>query len=78
MVLNECMTNIKPKEMEVVIYKTSEGKLELEVKLKEESLWMRQEEMARLFEVGRNTITRHINKKKAMYKKCTFLIPTNR
>jgi prophage maintenance system killer protein len=61
MVLNECMTNIKPKEMEVVIYKTSEGKLELEVKLKEESLWMRQEEMARLFEVGRNTITRHIN-----------------
>lgn len=54
------MTKIKPKEIEVAIYKSRDGITQVEVNLKRDNLWISQEQMARLFEIGRNTVTRHI------------------
>jgi len=49
------------KKGEVVIYKSREGP-KLEVRLEEESVWLRQYEIAKLYEKERSVITKHINK----------------
>ncbi|MDA3885192.1 MAG: hypothetical protein PF638_06305 [Candidatus Delongbacteria bacterium] len=44
---------------EIVIYKS--GEIELNVSLKNETIWLRQDEIAKLYEKDRSVITRHIN-----------------
>ncbi len=47
------------KEQNIVIYKN--GEIELKVSLNNETVWLRQDEIALLFEKNRTVITRHIN-----------------
>ncbi|MDA3832916.1 MAG: virulence RhuM family protein [Spirochaetales bacterium] len=46
---------------EIIIYKTSDGTVKLNVHLENESVWLSQEQMAQLFGKGRSTITEHIS-----------------
>ena len=70
---------------EVLIYYDPGGDLAIEVKVKNEMVWLRQEQIADLFERDRTVITKHINNifkeneldKKVMCKFCTLLIPTD-
>ena len=45
---------------EVLIYKTQEGKSELEVKLKDDTVWLSQRQMSGLFQKDTDTIGLHI------------------
>lgn len=45
----------------VAIYKSADGKASLEVRLEQETVWLRQKQMAELFGRERSVITRHIN-----------------
>lgn len=45
---------------EIIIYQNQDGKIKIEVKLEDESVWLTQEQMALLFGRGRTTITEHI------------------
>ena len=47
---------------EIVIYKPSKNKVELKVHFEEETVWLRQNEIADLFGRDRSVITKHINK----------------
>jgi len=56
------MKQQKTRKNEIIIYKTSKDDVRLEVRFEGETLWLRQNEIARLFEKDRFVITRHINK----------------
>lgn len=43
-----------------VIFKTSTGKVNIEVFFKDETLWLSQKKMAELFEIDRSAITKHL------------------
>jgi hypothetical protein len=45
---------------EIIIYQSKEGKIRLDVRLEEETVWLSQAQMAELFGKGRTTITEHI------------------
>ena len=45
---------------EIIIYKTKEGKTSLEVKLREETVWLTQKQVGQLFQVDRSVVTKHI------------------
>jgi death-on-curing family protein len=45
---------------EVIIYRSKEGKAELEVKLQEETIWLDAHQMAEIFDVDRSVIVNHI------------------
>ena len=45
---------------EVVIYKSPEGESELEVKLKDETVWLTQKQMSNLFKKDVRTVNEHI------------------
>lgn len=44
----------------IVIYISKDGKTSLKVKLKQETVWLSQEQIAKLFSVDRSVITKHI------------------
>lgn len=46
---------------EIVIYKPAKGQVELKVQFKNETVWLRQNEIAALFNKERSVITKHIN-----------------
>lgn len=46
---------------EIDIYKTPDNKVELKVKLENETVWLSQQQMVKLFERERSVITKHIN-----------------
>ncbi|MGB5158852.1 MAG: DNA-binding protein [Desulfobacterales bacterium] len=46
--------------MDVVLYKTDDGKAQLEVKLDRETVWLNQSQMANLFDKDTDTIGLHI------------------
>ena len=46
---------------EIVIYKSPKNEVEVRVRFEKETVWLRQEEMPRLFGKARSVITRHIN-----------------
>ncbi|WP_435548315.1 DNA-binding protein [Desulfobacterium sp. N47] len=46
--------------MDVVLYKTDDGKAQLEVKLDRETVWLTQNQMANLFDKDTDTIGLHI------------------
>ena len=45
---------------EILIYQNTEGKIKIDVRLEEETVWLTQEQMAALFGKSRTTITEHI------------------
>ena len=54
------MKNIEPTNS-IVIYQTSDGETSIEVKFKDETVWLSQAQMAELFQKDRTVISRHIN-----------------
>lgn len=51
----------EPFKGEMVIFQTKDKKVQLEVKLKQEMLWLTQKQIAELFKVERSVITKHLN-----------------
>ena len=45
----------------IVIYQTSDGETSIDVKFKDETVWLSQAQMAELFQKDRTVISRHIN-----------------
>ena len=45
---------------EILIYQNNDGKVKIDVRLDQETVWLTQEQMAQLFGKGRSTITEHI------------------
>ena len=45
----------------IEIFKSEDGQIRLEVQLKEETVWLTQKQIGRLFERERSVITKHIN-----------------
>jgi len=54
--------NKKFNKGEIIIYKPSKDEVELKVHLEEETVWLKQNEIADLFGRDRSVITKHINK----------------
>jgi len=53
------ITEIPPKG-EIVIYRAKDKKIRLEVKLEQETVWLSQEQIAKLFKTERSVITKHL------------------
>jgi prophage maintenance system killer protein len=49
-----------PSKGEVILYKTPDGKIELDVKLEDETVWLTQAQMAKLFNQTKQTVSMHI------------------
>ena len=47
---------------EIIIYETSKSEVDLKVRFKNETVWLRQNQIAKLFNKDRTVITKHINK----------------
>ena len=45
---------------EIIIYQTDDGKTKIDVKIKEETVWLTQKAMAELFETTKQNIGQHI------------------
>ena len=45
---------------ELLVYRSGDGQIKLEVRLENETVWLTQKMMAELFQVGANTINYHI------------------
>ncbi len=45
---------------EIIIYRTKDKKIQLEVKLEQETVWLSQEQIAKLFKTERSVITKHL------------------
>jgi prophage maintenance system killer protein len=56
------MARQKINKGEIFIYKTSKNEVELQVRFKGETVWLRQDEIAKLYGKERSVITKHINK----------------
>lgn len=46
---------------EIIIYQSEDGKIKLDVRLEDKTVWLTQEQIALLFNKGRSTITEHIS-----------------
>jgi hypothetical protein len=53
------MDDIKP-DSQLLLYQTPNGKINIDVHLEEETVWLTQAHMAELFGKGRSTIVEHI------------------
>ena len=53
------MTN-QNKNNQIIIYNTEGGETKIEVRMKDETVWLSQKQMAELFDKDRKTITEHI------------------
>lgn len=53
------MENKQP-DNKIVIYQTDDGKVQLDVKLENETVWLTQAQMSDLFQTDRTVIVRHI------------------
>ncbi len=45
---------------EIIIYQTEDGKIELEVKLENDTIWVSQKQLCELFGRDKSVISRHI------------------
>jgi hypothetical protein len=52
--------NVGRQKGEIVIYRTEDGRTALNVTLEEQTVWLTQAQMAKLFGKGRTTVTEHI------------------
>jgi len=50
----------KNKNNQIIIYNTEDGQTKIEVKVKDETVWLSQKQIAELFDKDRKTITEHI------------------
>ena len=48
------------KNNQIIIYNTEDGETKIEVQIKDETVWLSQKQMAKLFDKDRKTITEHI------------------
>ena len=48
------------KESNIILYETEDGKVNVDVLLKDESIWLTQKSMAELFDIDRTVITKHL------------------
>ena len=51
---------IAPSKGEIILYQTADGRISIDVKLENETVWLTKEQMAMLFERDRTVIQRHI------------------
>ena len=56
------MNNKTQNKGEIIIYQTSKKEVDLRVRFENESVWLRQNQIAELFEKDRTVITKHINR----------------
>ena len=61
---------------DIILYKTKDRGIELEVNLKDETVWLTQKQMAILFDKDTNTISEHVNN--VYFEEELQRIPTNR
>jgi len=54
------MNTIAPQENNILIYTNNDGSIQVETLIKDETVWLNQEQMATLFGKWRSTITEHI------------------
>ncbi len=45
---------------EIILYQAPDGKIKIDVRLEDETVWLSQDQMATLFGKGRSTVTEHI------------------
>ncbi|MBN2778091.1 MAG: virulence RhuM family protein, partial [Bacteroidales bacterium] len=45
---------------EIILYQNPDGKIKIDVRLEDETVWLTQDQMATLFGKGRSTVTEHI------------------
>ena len=55
------ITPYNPSKENVVVYRTEDKTLELDVQLKDETVWLTQQQMADLFQKDQSVIARHIS-----------------
>ena len=58
---NLLSTEIQQSEKSVIIYRSEDGTIQLEVQLYNNTVWMNRQQMATLFERDVKTIGKHIN-----------------
>jgi len=58
--VNSNLTTYQPSEESVVVYKSNDGIVQLEVQLANETVWLTLDQMAELFQRNKSTISRHI------------------
>ena len=51
---------LPPKGSELLIYQAPDGKIRIDVRLEDETVWLTQEQMAQLFVKSKKTISEHI------------------
>ena len=56
------MDEIEKNNGEIIIYRTEDGRTQLEVRLEDENVWLSQQQIANLFGVQRPAITKHLRK----------------
>lgn len=49
------------KKGEIILYKTDDGKSQLDVRLEDETIWLNQKQIAELFGTQRPGITKHLS-----------------
>ena len=59
-VIQTRLTTIDMGKNKIEIYRSADGKVELNVKLEKDTVWLTQNQMAELFGVDRTSIVRHI------------------
>jgi len=53
--------NTSNKKGEIIIYKAKNGQTQIEVKLREESVWLDAHQISRIFNIDRTVVVKHIN-----------------
>ena len=60
MTKGDCLKVMKNKNTEIVIYQSEDGRIRLETRLENETLWMTQSQIAELFQTTQQNISSHI------------------
>ena len=58
--MNSNLATYQPSDESVVVYKSNDGIVQLEVQLANETVWLTLDQMAELFQRNKSTISRHI------------------
>lgn len=58
--MNSDLTLYQPSDGSIVVYKSNDGVVQLEVQLANETVWLTLDQMAELFQRNKSTISRHI------------------
>ena len=58
--MNSNLSKYQPSDESIVVYKSNDGVVQLEVQLADETVWLTLDQMAELFQRNKSTISRHI------------------